>query len=192
MRRGVNDVIVTRAAAPWFVLRIALLAVISLGAVALCPLPGWQWVSMALGVIAVVFPASFAGWGAIGCMVICMLASGPDPWRTATAVLVVHLVQVLSSLMLVIPPGTRIVLAALRPSAVRFLGIQALSQSVGIVMLLAVGGMGGGTLPWAAVLGAAALGALSVLLLVATGDGSHRPRRLLSVSPHGADVRGPS
>jgi hypothetical protein len=167
-----NDVVETGAAVSWLVLRAALVVVVLVGAFSLTPLIGWSIAASALGVLAVILPQSFAAWGSVACFVIGMLIAGPDPGRTMIAVLVVHLVHVLTTLILVVPVGARIVLRALRPTALRFLAVQAAAQPLTFLVML---GSARGIVdaPWAVVAGAGALVALAVVLIASSkGDGS--------------------
>jgi len=84
----------------------------------------------------------------------------------------VHLVHVLTTLILVVPVGARIVLRALRPTALRFLAVQAAAQPLTFLVML---GSARGIVdaPWAVVAGAGALVALAVVLIASSkGDGS--------------------
>lgn len=160
-----NDVIVTAPAMSWLVLRGALLATVLGGAAALISIPGWFFAAVVCGAIAAVLPASYAAWGSIACIVVGMLIAGPDLGRALLAVLLVHLIHTLGALALLVPRGARIVLAALRPSLVRFVLIQVAAQPLTLaVMALFV--LGTRAEPWAAVVGGAALVGAVVLLLV--------------------------
>ena len=162
-----NDVVETGAAVSWLVLRAALVVVVLVGAFSLTPLIGWSIAASALGVLAVILPQSFAAWGSVACFVIGMLIAGPDPGPTMIAVLVVHLVHVLTTLILVVPVGARIVLRALRPTALRFLAVQAAAQPLTFLVML---GSAREIVdaPWAVVAGAGALVALAVVLIVSS------------------------
>lgn len=174
--RAPNDVLQTAPAVSWIAVRIALIAVVSVGAFALNPLVGWQWVAVILAVVAAVFPQTFAAWGGIACIVIGMLVSEPDLGRAMLAVLVVHAIHVLTSLTLVIPRGSRVVLAALRPTAARVVLVQAIAQSLTVVVMLGADGAGG-SVPWAVVVGAVAVVAAAVLLLVNANRSTSPERR---------------
>lgn len=163
--RAPNDTLQTAPAVSWIVVRVVLIAVVAAGAFVLNPLVGWQWVAVILAVTAAVFPQTFAAWGGVACIMIGMLLSEPDLGRAMLAVLVVHVIHVLTSLTLVIPRGARVVFAALRPTAVRFVLVQAIAQPLTIAVMLGVDGAEG-TAPWAVVAGGGAVVALAVLLLV--------------------------
>jgi hypothetical protein len=112
-----------------------------------------------------------------------MLISEPDLGRAMIAVLVVHLIHVLMSLCLVIPAGSRVVIAALRPSALRLLAIQAIGQPVTAAVMV-VGGVSAegssSTAQWAVVAGAGAVVALvSILLVRANRRAPRAPRSSL-------------
>ncbi|MGN7949632.1 hypothetical protein ACTJKH_12870 [Microbacterium sp. 22215] len=174
--RAPNDVLQTAPAVSWIAVRIVLIAVVSVGAFVLNPLVGWQWVAVILAVVAAVFPQTFAAWGGVACIVIGMLVSEPDLGRAMLAVLVVHAIHVLTSLTLVIPRGSRVVLAALRATAVRFVVLQAIAQSLTVVVMLGADGAGG-SVPWAVVAGAVAVVAAAVLLLVNANRSASPERR---------------
>jgi len=163
--RAPNDTMQTAPSVSWIAIRGVLVVVIALGAFALNPLVGWQWVAVVLAAVAAGFPQTFAAWGGAACIVIGMLLSEPDLGRAMLAVLVVHSIHVLTTLTLVIPRGARVVLAALRPTAVRFGLVQAIAQSLTVAVMLGVDGAEG-TAPWAVVAGGGAVVAVAVLLLV--------------------------
>lgn len=160
-----NDSLQTGPAVSWLVVRGALVVVVAGAAAALCPLIGWQVAAVVLAIIAAVLPQTFAAWGSIGCLVIGMLISEPDLGRAMIAVLVVQLIHMLMSLSLVIPMGSRVVIGALRPSALRLLVVQAIAQPVTVVVMVTTQGSAP-TAPWAAVAGAGAVVALTATLLV--------------------------
>ncbi|GAA1252259.1 hypothetical protein JOF42_002660 [Microbacterium phyllosphaerae] len=174
--RAPNDVLQTAPAVSWIAVRIVLIAVVSVGAFALNPLVGWQWVAVILAIVAAVFPQTFAAWGGVACIVIGMLVSEPDLGRAMLAVLVVHAIHVLTSLTLVISRGSRVVLAALRPTAARFVLVQAIAQSLTVVVMLGADGAGG-SVPWAVVAGAVAVVSAAVLLLVNANRSTSAERR---------------
>ncbi|KQZ25240.1 hypothetical protein [Microbacterium sp. Root553] len=171
--RAQNDTLQTAPAVSWIAVRIALVAVVAVGAFVLNPLVGWQWVAVILAVTAAVLPQTFAAWGGAACIVIGMLLSEPDVGRATLAVLVVHAIHILTSLTLVIPGGTRVVLAALRPTAIRFVLVQAIAQPLTIAVMLGVDGIRG-TAPWAIVAGGVAVAAAAVLLLRSAGPSTGR------------------
>jgi len=160
-----NDTMKTNAAVSWLLLRAALVFVVVVGAIALTPVIGWSIAAVGLGVIAAILPRSFAAWGSVACFVIGMLIAGPDPGRAMVAVLVVHLIHVLTTLILVVPVGSRIVLAALRPTLLRLLAVQAIAQPL---TLLVMWGSSQGLVdaPWAVVAGAGALIGFSAVLIM--------------------------
>ncbi|MDN3445009.1 hypothetical protein [Microbacterium sp. APC 3901] len=160
-----NDALQTGPAVSWLVVRGALVVAVAIGAAALCPLIGWQVAAVVLAIVAAALPQTFAAWGSIGCLVIGMLISEPDLGRAMLAVLVVQLIHMLMSLSLVIPAGSRVLIAALRPSALRLLVVQAIAQPVTVVVMAAAQGSAQ-TLPWAAVAGAGAVVALTATLLM--------------------------
>lgn len=164
-----NDSLRTGPAVSWLVVRGMLVIVVALGAVVLCPLIGWQVAAIALALVAAALPQTLAAWGSVGCLVVGMLISEPDLGRATIAVLVVHLIHVLSSLSLMIPAGSRVTIAALRPSALRLLVVQAIAQpvTVAVMLLVAVSAQGPApTVTWAVVPGAGAVVALAATLIL--------------------------
>jgi hypothetical protein len=101
-----------------------------------------------------------------------MLVSEPDLGRAMLAVFIVHLIHVLTSLTLVVPRGSRVVLAALRRSGVRLVAVQTIAQPVTVAALLVTAGAAGAT-PWAVVAAAVAVAAAAAVLI----SGSHRGAR---------------
>ncbi|WP_157534415.1 hypothetical protein [Microbacterium sp. Leaf320] len=174
--RARNDTLQTAPAVSWIVVRVVLIAVVAVGAFVLNPLVGWQWAAVILAVTAAVFPQTFAAWGGAACIVIGMLLSEPELGRAMLAVLVVHAVHVLTSLTLVIPRGSRVVLAALRPTAIRLVLVQAIAQPLTVAVMLGIGGAEG-TAPWAVVAGGGAVVAIAVLLLVKANQRQSDVRR---------------
>lgn len=163
--RASNDVIRTAPAVSWIAVRVALVVVVFVGAMVLCPLAGWRWVAVSLALVGAVLPQTFAAWGSVACMVIGMIISEPDLGRAMLAVLIVQLIHVLTSLALVFPRGSRILFAALRPTAERLLLIQTVAQPLTVVVLLGATGAGPAW-PWAVAAGAGAIVAASVMLVV--------------------------
>lgn len=121
-------------------------------------------------------PSTYLLWGGLLGVPLSLLAADPHAWRTASALLAVHLVHVLASLAQAIPLAATVQLRALRPTAVRFVGVQSVAQAVGgAAMLLPVPRENG--VAWAAVLGAAAVGALvlgAMHMFSKTGAGAMR------------------
>ena len=174
--RAPNDTLQTAPAVSWIVMRVALIAVVAVGAFALNPLVGWQWVAVILAVTAAVLPQTFAAWGGAACIVIGMLVSEPDIGRAMLAVLLVHAIHVLTSLTLVIPAGSRVVLSALRPTVIRFVLVQAIAQPLTVVVMLGMGAIEG-TASWAVVAGGGAVVAATAVLLLAAGRSASAARR---------------
>ena len=173
-----NDRLSTERAFPSVVLRLALVVVVAVAAVVLIPVIGWQVLALAAVVVGVVFPPSFGGWIAIVCLAVGMLMSEPNIWRAMLAVLVVHLVHVLSSLILVTSWRGRVVAATLRPTLRRLLVVQLIAQPLTVLVMLLFLGAGGVdgdiTVEGAAIAGAAALAGFAVLFLLRGGRGARR------------------
>lgn len=93
-------------------------------------------------------------WIAAALLMIGLVAGEASSWRTAAVIAAVHLLQVLGSLMLVIPLRSWIALRALAPTGVRFLVIQLLSQAAGVLASLLPHRSG---LPVAVIIGSAAV-----------------------------------
>lgn len=175
MRR--NDTIITPAAVSWLVIRGALVGAVCVGAVALVPVIGWSIAAIVCGLVAAAYPASQAGWGAVACIVVGMLIAGPDLGRSLLAVLLVQLILQLGALSLVVPTGSRVVLAALRPSAIRLLVGQVVAQPVTFLVLQVASGSAP-VVPWLALVGGGAvLGACVLLLVLVRGTSPRREGR---------------
>lgn len=160
----VNDRLVTGAWAPAIVLRIALVLVVGLGAAVLVPAIGWAVAAVLLAALGAALPHSYGGWLAAVVLAIGMLLQEPDVWRAMLAVLVVHLLHAGSSLLLVLPWRSRVLLAALRPTGIRLLQVQLLVQPLTVLVMLAHR-FGGGAIAAASIAGAVALGGFVVLFL---------------------------
>lgn len=135
MSRGIRSFRV-RGAIPGVTVRLAIVAIVWGGAVALIPFPLWQAVSVIAALVAVVLPRSLAAWVAAACLVFGVVLTDPAPERTALAVLLVPAVHVLASLSLVIPNSSRLALGALAPTLARFVVVQLLAQPVAYGMWL--------------------------------------------------------
>ncbi|PRB12228.1 hypothetical protein [Microbacterium sp. MYb62] len=190
-------------AVPGITVRLLVVVVVWAGVVVLNPFPLWRVVAVIAALVAVFLPRSLAAWAGAGCLVFGVILTDPAPERTALAVLLVPAIHVLASLSLVIPISSRLALAALGPSLMRFLVIQLLAQPVVFaVWLLAPSSVDRGA-SWLAPLAAAAL-LLGVLLALRAARKSDRPPGTepavgwesgggsAAATPGGADVRGPS
>ncbi|MGB4137320.1 MAG: hypothetical protein WA971_12200 [Microbacterium sp.] len=182
------------ASVPAAVVRVLLVAVVVLGVFLLNPVPMWRGVALIAGVIGAAVPRSMAAWAAAACLPLGLMMTAPDPRRTALAVLLVHAVHVLGSITVTVPLRSQLAVRALRPTAVRFLVVQAVAQSAALASALLVGQMRDVELAWLAPLGAA-------LLLVGVGvalrglrwaDARSRSSRTGRTTPPRAGVGGPS
>lgn len=127
-------------------------------------------------------------WIAAALLMIGLVAGDSSPWRTATVIAGVHLLQVLGSLILVIPLRAWIAVRALAPTAVRFALIQSVCQGVGLLASLLPTRSG---LPLAATAGAVA--ALVFALVMVRLLHARRPGAFPKAdSALGASVGGPS
>ncbi|MEJ1086833.1 hypothetical protein WDU99_00700 [Microbacterium sp. Mu-80] len=155
---------------------LALAVLIAVGAGMLLDPPiGWLIVIAVAAVLGAALPHLGGLWVAAGAIVVVLAIEPAHPWRTAVAIAAVHLLHVLASLLMVIPPRARVALRALRPTGIRFIVFQAAGQ----LAALAVAGIAGaGQLPFAMIAGATA-----VLAIAGVGVGMLRIRRQRYFSP---------
>ncbi|GGF33008.1 hypothetical protein GCM10010922_05090 [Microbacterium sorbitolivorans] len=159
-----RDELAIGAAIPGFALRILGVAVVAGAALALQPAPFLQIASIVLAVAGAVFPRTGLSWVALLVVPLALLVGDASPARTAIAIAAVHLGHVLATLCLAIPGRSRAALAALAPTARRWIGVQLVSQVVAAAILLVPRADGSG-LAWAAPIGAIAVAGLAYLLL---------------------------
>ena len=163
--RAVDDRISTPPAIPGGVLHALLPVTAAIAAVCIVPILGWQIAIVAFAVLGMLFPHTMGGWLSIACIAIGMLLAEPDIGRTMIAVLLVHILHVLSSLLPIVPWRGGAVLAALRPTLVRLVLIEAVAQPVALVVML-VHGAGVTAVGGAVLVGAAAVAGLAILFLL--------------------------
>jgi|GEM_PF-2962391 len=150
------------AAVPGALLAVAA-AVIAGAAAALIGMPTlWVCVSAAAALLGGIVRAIGGAWIAAALLMIGLVAGDSSPWRTATVIAAVHLLQVLGSLTLVIPLRARIAVRALSPTAVRFVRVQLLCQGVGLLASLLPTRSG---LPLAAIAGAMAVLVFTIVMV---------------------------
>lgn len=171
-----DDRIEVGAAVPGWVLRL-LAVVVAAAAMWMLQLPWPLWIACVLGMlIGAVRPATFLLWAGLAGVPLSLLLAEPHAGRTAVALLAVHLVHVLASLAQTILAAATVQLRALRPTVARLIGVQLIAQAVAAAaMLLPAPGAHG--IAWAAVLGAAAVGALvlgAMHMLRSTGADAKR------------------
>lgn len=159
-----NDRIVTGAWVPAIALRIALVLVACTAAAVLVPAVGWAVAAVLLAVLGAALPHSCGGWLAAVVIAIGMLLQEPSLWHAMLAVLVVHLLHAGSSLLLLLPWRSRVLLAALHPTGIRLLQVQLIAQPLTVLVMLAHRFVGAG-IAAASIAGAVALGAFVVLFL---------------------------
>ena len=159
-----DDTLDIGAAVPGAFIRIALVVVVAGGAWMLEPGIVWQIIALILAGVGAVLPQTGGVWFALVIVPFALITQPVDPGRTCLAVLIVHLGHVLATLSLSIPLRARIALQALRPTAVRFLGVQVIAQAVAVVAVLLPSADGRG-IPWLAPIGAVAVAGAAVLLL---------------------------
>jgi hypothetical protein len=159
-----RDELAIGPAVPGFALRIGGVAVVAAAVLVLQPAPFWQAASLLAAVAGAVFPRTGLAWAALVVVPLAVLTGDASPSRTAVAIAAVHLGHVLASLSLVIPGRSRVALAALAPTAVRWCGVQLVSQAVAAAIVLIPRADGSG-LSWAAPIGGLAVALLAVVLL---------------------------
>lgn len=148
---------------PMLVVRFLLFAFSVAALLLLDAYPLWLWVAVVTAALGAIMPVTLAAWGPIVCIAVTLLTAEPSAGRAAFALFAVALIHLLASLAWVIPWRSRVRPAAIRPSARRFLAIQAIVQPV----VLAVGlipRLTGAGFAWLAPLGAVALVGIAVLL----------------------------
>lgn len=186
MRRG--EQLAIGPAVPGAVLPVAA-AVFGAGGAALIGMPTlWVAVIGAAPLLGGVVRVVGGTWVAAALLMIGLVAADAAPWRTAVVIVVVHLLQVLGSLMLVVPLRALLALRALVPTAVRFVRVQLVCQAVGLLASLLPTRAG---LPVAVIIGSAA-----TLLFAVMAARMLRARRLAAFakaeSALGLSVGGPS
>lgn len=160
-----NDRIRTGPAVPGAVLQLSSVVVAAATALVLVPVTGWQIIIVGTALLGMLFPQSLGGWLSIACLAIGMLMAQPGIWQTMLAVLVVHIMYALATLLPLVPWRGRVVLRALRPGLFRLLAVQAVAQplTVGAMLLQRDDGIG-----FAALVGMLAAAAFVVLFLLRT------------------------
>jgi len=158
-----NDRISTGPAIPAAILRLCLPVAAVLAAL-LIPVLVWQLVVIAMAVLGMVFPHSFAGWLSIGALAIGFLLAEPAIWQITAAVLLVHIIHVMSSLVAVVPWRGIVVLSALRPTLRRLLLVQLVAQPVTLAVVLVQ--RSSVEVGVAALVGAAAFATFAVVILI--------------------------
>lgn len=158
-----NDRLSTGPAVPGAILRLCLPAAAVLAAL-LLPVIGWQIAVIGLAVVGMLFPQTFAGWGSIAGVAIGLLLAEPHIWQAMAAVLLVHVIHVLSSLLPVLPWRGAVVLIALRPTLLRLLAVQAIAQAVTLAVMLVHDS--GAVVSGAALVGAAAFAVFTIVILI--------------------------
>ncbi|WP_217184283.1 hypothetical protein [Streptomyces sp. AC495_CC817] len=172
-------------AVPGVVPRLAVVALVSVGAFALLPFPLWQGAAVVLACVAVIAPRTSAAWVGAASLPLGVLVGEPDLARTALALLLVHAIHVLASVSLVVPLRSRLRVRALLPALRRFAVVQLVAQPLAFGVQILAGGslvesLGGANagLGWLAPVAAAAL-LLGVILMLraavrADADASRR------------------
>jgi hypothetical protein len=186
-------------AVPGITIRLLLVGAVGIGAVMLVPFVLWQGIAVVAALVAAAVPRTLAAWAAAACLPFGVILTEPSPARTALALLLVHAIHVLASLSLVVPLMSRLALRVLRPTLVRFVIVQLLSQPLVFAMwLLAPNGVDRGA-AWLAPVAAAFLVVGVLLALRAAKRADAEPARTDSSGGEagaepgvGADVRGPS
>lgn len=159
-----DDTLDIGASVPGVLVRIALVCVVGGGTWLLHPGIGWQIIAVIAVGVGAALPQTGMAWISMIVVPVALIMQPVDLGRACLAVLVLHLGHVLATLSLTMPARSWIALQALRPTAMRFLGAQAVGQVVAIVAVLLPAADGSGT-AWLGPIGAAAVVAVAVLLL---------------------------
>lgn len=167
MRRA--DGLSIGASVSGLVLRLLTVLIAAGAGMVLDPPPGWLIAIAAAALLGAVLPHLGGPWVAAAAIVVVLAIEPAAPWRTAVAIAAVHLLHVVASLLLVVPPLGRVSLRALRPTGIRFALFQATGQ---LAALVAAGIAGAGQVPPAVIAGSAA-----VLVIAGIGVGMLRTRR---------------
>lgn len=168
-----KDWVDTQVAIPGAVLHVLLPAIAAVTAWLLVPVLGWQVAAVSTALIGMLLPQTLGGWFSIACLAVGMLLSETSIWLVSLAVLLVHIIHVLSALLPVVPWRGRVVIAALWPTLRRLFVVQLIAQPITIGVMLVwtstdtvIGG--------AALIGAAGLVGFSILFLQRVGRWSQR------------------
>lgn len=167
---------------PWIpgvVPRIALVALVAGASAALGLAIGWQTAAVATAALGAIWPRTGLAWFSLAVVPLGVLWQPLGLAPTMLAVAALHLGHVLAAMMLAIPARSRVSLAALRPTAMRWLGVQVVAQALAVVAVALPRADGPG-LAWAAPVGAGAVAILAVLLLL----GLDTPRHPEQTAPH--------
>lgn len=173
------------ASAPGAVMRVLIVLVAVTAAALLDAPPVWFAVVAALALFGAAMPARGGSWAAAAVLVALLVVLGPDGGRASAVVAAVHALHVLGALSLVVPATARVTLQALRPTAVRFAGVQAVGQAV-LFVIAAVPTRG--SLPLAAIAGAVAVFVLAITALRMLGPSRVAAFALTSARSPSADA----
>lgn len=150
---------------PAWTLRLAVVLATTLASLVITDVVHWRVTILCLGLLGAILPSTYAFWGIPIVFAVAVLVEDPDPWRTSIAVLATHLVIALAPLCLALTPGVRVVPAALRPTAVRFLRLQVAAQGAAwLTLAITTVGAGRGGASFA-IVGGASFVLLAILLL---------------------------
>ena len=162
MRARTHEMRVT-AAIPAVVLR-ALTALIGIaGVIALNGYAPWQMIGAVAFVVGAVLPRSLATWAGAAVIVLGIALDEPSPWRTALALLILHLVHVLGSVCMAVPFASRMHPRMLLPTLRRFVGVQLIAQPVALLVVV-MPTVGDDGVAWLAPVGGVIVAGLAVLL----------------------------
>lgn len=168
-----NDRIRTGPAIAGPVLHALLPVTAAVAALLLVPVPVWQLAVVGTALLGTLFPQTLGGWLSIACLAVGMLLGTPSMWSAAAAVLLVHLMHVLSSLLPVVPWRGRVLVRALRPTLRRLLVVQLIAQPVTLIVML-VRLSDGAAVQGAVLAGAAAVTGFACLFLLRLAGRSNR------------------
>lgn len=145
---------------PGFAL-LGLAVLVAVGGGMLLGMPTGWLIAMGIAALASGLVPQIGGtWMAAAALAVFLLSDAPAPARTAIAIVAVHLLHVLGSLLLVVSLRARIALRALRPTGIRFVVVQAIAQAAALLVAVLPQS---GTLPLAVVAGAAAVLAVAII-----------------------------
>jgi hypothetical protein len=157
---------------PGFVPRLAL-AVVGVLLTVLCySLPVWIVIGLTLTAFAAVLPRRLGAWALLLFLGASRLPHGTSPlgWQFLVLLAGLHLLHVIATQTLEIPPRCWVQLAVFRRPLLRFLAVQVPAQLVAALVLLLLApdshGHRPATLPFFGVLGTAALLVVTLLLAV--------------------------
>ncbi|WP_111010251.1 hypothetical protein [Curtobacterium sp. MCBD17_013] len=168
---------VGRALPAWVLTALGVVAGLGGAWVAVGPSGWWFALAVALVAASAVFPRGPFTAGLVVQLAVAAVAGGAGAgWGPLAVVLLsTHLIVAVGMVASVVPRRALVQLRALRPSALRFVAVQAGTQLVAaVVRLVGVRGGADDGITWIAVLAAVAIVAVAVAVLVPALGGSRR------------------